>query len=82
MTSNQVGNPHTLKQDLFPCMYFCKSTSNGIYYNGYKGCSSFAFVGPGGFSNGHSFTLDSVKDKILVNGFVLPWSGNGSYLLA
>lgn len=81
MSNNQVLNPHTAKQELFPCMYFCKANYQGIPLNGFKGYSSFLFIGSGQLKNGHLITLDSdVRQRVFVNGFILPW--NGSYLLA
>jgi hypothetical protein len=84
MTQDQVCNPHTSKQDLFPCLYFCKATTDGILHNGYKGSSSLLFVGSGNLRNGDVIALDSTPsgtpNKIFINGFVLPW--NTSYMMA
>lgn len=82
MTSGQVCNPHNLKQELFPCLYFCKSTTDGVFHNGYKGASSFLFVGSGGLRNGDVIALDGVgtPSKLFINGFILPW--NTSYMMA
>lgn len=84
MTPDQVCNPHTYMQELFPCMYFCKATTDGVFHNGYKGASSFLFVGSGNLRNGDVIALNSTPsgtpNKIFINGFVLPW--NTSYMMA
>lgn len=80
MSKNQVFNPHTLKQEAFPCMYFSKRKTDGNPYDCFKGNSKYIYVGSGNMTNGHLLTLNNERDMVFINGFLFPW--NGSYLLA
>lgn len=80
MSSEQVSNCHTKKEDVFPCYYFHKTKNITTKLVGYKGISSMILVSSSSKKNGDFLSVKNNGDNIFINGFVLPW--NNSYLLA
>ena len=75
-SQSSVKNPHTQKFGLMPANYFYKNAvATSDTNQSYKGSSSMVYTAATDSSvkNWDRFTIDSVADKIVVNGFVLPW---------
>lgn len=76
---SQAKNPHTSKYSIFPVNYFYKNSITPAATNeGYKGSSAMVYTVAGDISikNWDKFTINTVGDKLIVNGFVLPWDNS------